>query len=97
LCILLQSQEEVTGYIPQATWYDIWDGTMVDASSSGRNITFAAPMGHVPVHVQGGHVIPMQEPRMTTQDTWANPLTLLAALPSPGARILRKYCGIAKG
>eukprot|EP00884_Botryococcus_braunii_P018839 jgi/Botrbrau1/5639/Bobra.55_1s0028.2 len=82
--VLHDGVNEVTGYVPQGLWYDIWDSTEVDASGGGRNITFSAPMGHVPAHVQGGHVIPLQEPGMTTQETWGNPLTLLVALPSPG-------------
>lgn len=80
----MQGTEETTGYVPQATWYDIWDGTKVDASSGGQNLTFSAPMGHVPVHVQGGHVIPMQEAAQTTGEAWATPLSLLVALPRAG-------------
>ncbi len=48
------------GYFPQGVWYDISDDAPVDASTAGRFVKLPAPIGHVPVHVLGGAIVPMQ-------------------------------------
>lgn len=56
----MQGADKVEGYFPQGVWYDIADDSHVDASTSGRNVTLDAPLGHIPVHVAGGSIVPMQ-------------------------------------
>jgi hypothetical protein len=60
-CLCAQGVDQVEGYFPQGVWYDIAGDAHVDASTSGRNVTLAAPLGHLPVHVLGGGIIPMQQ------------------------------------
>jgi alpha-glucosidase (family GH31 glycosyl hydrolase) len=80
----MQGTDEVVAYIPPGRWYDIWEGAPLDATSAGRNVTLDAPLGHVPIHVQGGHVIPLHEEALTTAEGWQTPLSLIVALPEPG-------------
>ena len=72
---------QVDAYFPQGTWYSLWDRQVVDASSGGFVKKLVAPMGDVPLHVRGGHIIPMQQPAMTTEEVKRSPLTLVVAFP----------------
>jgi alpha-glucosidase len=51
----------------------------VDAKP-GVNTTIPAPLGHIPVFVRGGSVLPMQEPALTTKEARGTPWSLLVAL-----------------
>ncbi|OQE11223.1 hypothetical protein PENFLA_c076G02299 [Penicillium flavigenum] len=58
-------------------------GQAVDAQP-GVNTTIAAPLGHIPVFMRGGPIMPMQEPALTTQAARKTPWALLAALDKNG-------------
>lgn len=60
-------------------WYDWYTHTAVD-TQPGVNTTISAPLGHIPVFVRGGSVIPMQEPALTTRDARKTPWSLLTSL-----------------
>ncbi|KAJ5928667.1 Glycoside hydrolase family 31 [Penicillium verhagenii] len=60
-------------------WYDWYNHTAVDAQP-GVNTTISAPLGHIPVFVRGGSIIPMQEPALTTRDARNSPWSLLTSL-----------------
>lgn len=64
-------------------WYDWYTQTKVDAQA-GVNTTIDAPLGHIPVFVRGGSVLPTQEPGYTTTDSRKNPWGLLVALSADG-------------
>ncbi|KAL4764015.1 glycosyl hydrolases family 31-domain-containing protein [Aspergillus foveolatus] len=64
-------------------WYDWYTQTAVDAQP-GVNTTIDAPLGHIPVYVRGGSILPMQEPALTTRDARKTPWTLLVALGKDG-------------
>ncbi|KAI9931271.1 hypothetical protein ASPWEDRAFT_101185 [Aspergillus wentii DTO 134E9] len=64
-------------------WYDWYTHTAVDAKP-GVNTTIPAPLGHIPVFVRGGSILPMQEPALTTRDARKTPWALLAALSGNG-------------
>ncbi|GES59432.1 alpha-glucosidase AgdA [Aspergillus terreus] len=64
-------------------WYDWYTQMAVDAKP-GVNTTLSAPLGHIPVFVRGGSVIPMQEPALTTTDARKTPWSLLTSLSSDG-------------
>lgn len=64
-------------------WYDWYTQTAVDAQP-GVNTTIQAPLGHIPVYVRGGSILPMQEPALTIRDARRTPWALLAALSSDG-------------
>lgn len=77
----------VDGVFPGAgkgtVWYDWYTQTAVTASA-GENVTIAAPLGHIPVYVRGGSVLPMQEPGYTTTASRLNDWSLLVALSPEG-------------
>ncbi len=54
-------------------------------ASPGQNITIDAPLGHIPVYIRGGSVLPIQEPGMTTKESRANPWGLIAATDLEGS------------
>lgn len=71
-------------------WYDWYTQTAVNAEP-GVNTTIAAPLGHIPVYVRGGSILPMQEPAMTTRDARNTPWSLLTALCGEGAATGQLY------
>ncbi|KAF9883779.1 hypothetical protein FE257_002809 [Aspergillus nanangensis] len=64
-------------------WYDWYMQAAVDAQP-GVNTTISAPLGHIPVYVRGGSVLPMQEPALTTRDARQTPWSLLVSLSNRG-------------
>jgi alpha-glucosidase len=64
-------------------WYDWYTQTAVNAEP-GVNTTIPAPLGHIPVFVRGGSVLPMQEPALTTKEARNTPWSLLTALSGNG-------------
>ncbi|KAH8428331.1 glycoside hydrolase family 31 protein [Aspergillus melleus] len=64
-------------------WYDWYTQQAVDAQP-GVNTTIPAPLGHIPVFIRGGSVLPMQEPALTTRDARQTPWSLLASLSTKG-------------
>jgi alpha-glucosidase len=64
-------------------WYDWYTQTAVEAKP-GVNTTIPAPLGHIPVFVRGGSVLPMQEPKLTTKESRDTPWSLLASLSGDG-------------
>ncbi|KAK2805001.1 hypothetical protein FQN51_001095 [Onygenales sp. PD_10] len=60
-------------------WYDWYTQTAVNATA-GKNTTIDAPLGHIPVYVRGGAVLPMQEPALTTRAARSTPWSLLVSL-----------------
>lgn len=52
---------------------------MIDAQP-GENKTFSAPLGHIPVFIRGGYVLPQQEALYTTAECRNSSWSLIAAL-----------------
>ncbi|KAA8648813.1 hypothetical protein EYZ11_004025 [Aspergillus tanneri] len=71
-------------------WYDWYTQTAVHAKP-GVNTTIPAPLGHIPVFVRGGSVLPMQEPALTTRDARKTPWSLLVSLGSQGTATGQLY------
>ncbi|KAL2882880.1 hypothetical protein SGCOL_001570 [Colletotrichum sp. CLE4] len=86
---LEQGASTVGGVFPGVgkgtVWYDWYNQTAVTGVSPGQNVTIDAPLGHIPVYLRGGYVIPTQEPALTTTESRANPWGLLVALDGEGA------------
>lgn len=80
--VLAQGATSVNGVFPGVgngeVWYDWYNQSAVTAGP-GQNITIDAPLGHIPVFVRGGSVLPIQEPGMTTKQCRSNPWGLIAA------------------
>ncbi|OJD21301.1 hypothetical protein ACJ73_07359 [Blastomyces percursus] len=62
-------------------WYD-WYTHMPFKTIAGKNTTINAPLGHIPLYVRGGSILPMQEPALTTRASRNSPWSLLVALDS---------------
>lgn len=86
--VLAPLADTVNGVFPGVNqgevWYDWYTQEAVEARP-GENKTISAPLGHIPVYVRGGSVLPTQEPALTTRDARASPWALLTALNDTGA------------
>ena len=80
--VLAQGATTVNGVFPGAgkgeVWYDWYNQSAISAGP-GENITIDAPLGHIPVYLRGGYVLPTQEAAMTTTASRKNPWGLIAA------------------
>lgn len=85
--VLEPQADTVNGVFPGIAdgevWYDWYSGENVRAEA-GVNTTIAAPLGHIPVYIRGGAVLPTQEPGYTTTESRQNPWGLIVALSSDG-------------
>ena len=85
--VLTQGAANVSGVFPGAgkgeVYYDWYTRAAVNVSA-GQNLTLDAPLGHIPVHVRGGHVIATQEMAMTTRAARSTPWSMLVALSLEG-------------
>jgi len=81
--VLSQGATSVDGVFPGAghgtLWYDWYTQTAVNASA-GQNITIPASLGHIPVYIKGGTVLPLQQPGYTTSECRKNPWSIIVAL-----------------
>ncbi|CAI6267938.1 unnamed protein product [Periconia digitata] len=68
---------------PRVRWYDWHTGSLVVAGA-GENKTLDAPLGHIPVFVRGGSVVPLQTPGYTTSEGRGLPWGVLVALDGRG-------------
>jgi alpha-glucosidase len=71
------------GLVDGGSWFDWYTGRRVEAEA-GVNTTIPAPLGHIPVFVRGGAVLPLQEPGYTTTESRNNPWGLIVALDAQG-------------
>ncbi|EKG18238.1 Glycoside hydrolase family 31 [Macrophomina phaseolina MS6] len=80
--VLAPNASTVRGVFPgrgAEKWYDWYSQQVVDVLP-GENKTLDAPLGHIPVFVRGGSILPLQEPRLTTKEARRTPWALLVAL-----------------
>lgn len=76
----------------KTVWYDWYTGEDVtEGVKPGENVTIGAPLGHIPVYVRGGHVVPIQEPGMTTWEGRRKPWGLVVGLDKGGEAQGRVY------
>uniref|UniRef100_A0A3B5ANW4 Glucosidase alpha, acid n=1 Tax=Stegastes partitus TaxID=144197 RepID=A0A3B5ANW4_9TELE len=73
---------ELAAYLPAGTWYSLHDGRPF--YSGGQYLLLEAPLDTINVHVREGHVIPQQEPALTTTASRGNPFFLTVALSAGG-------------
>lgn len=64
-------------------WFDWYTLQEVQAKPQ-ENVTLSAPLEHINVHVRGGSILALQEPRLTTAETRNTPYSLLVALDGEG-------------
>lgn len=93
--VLAQGASTVDGVFPGVgsgeVWYDWYNQSAITAVSPGQNITIDAPLGHIPVYIRGGSVLPIQEPGMTTKQCRSNPWGVIAATSLEGSAKGRLY------
>jgi alpha-glucosidase (family GH31 glycosyl hydrolase) len=77
--VLTQGATSVVGYFPAGQWYDLLTYVPLPSPASGRSLSLQAPVSHLPIHVRGGTILPMQTPALTTPQTRQNPFSLLIA------------------
>ncbi|KAI2622431.1 glycoside hydrolase family 31 protein [Hypoxylon sp. NC1633] len=92
---LVQGATTVDGVFPGVgsgtVWYDWYSQTPVTGVAAGQNVTLDAPLGHIPIFIRGGNVIPTQEPGLTTAAVRASSWSLLVALGRNGLARGRLY------
>lgn len=92
--VLAQGATTVDGVFPGVgkgeVYYDWYNQTAVTAEP-GKNTTIEAPLGHIPVYIRGGHVLPIQQPALTTRDSRKNPWGLITALGITNTALGRLY------
>ncbi|PBP23596.1 glycoside hydrolase family 31 protein [Diplocarpon rosae] len=85
--VLAQGATTVDGVFPGVgkgeVWYDWYTQSAITAAP-GQNVTIDAPLGHIPVYIRGGSVLPIQEAGMTTRECRSNPWGLIAATSLEG-------------
>ncbi|XP_070581150.1 lysosomal alpha-glucosidase-like [Ptychodera flava] len=78
--VLDQDATSVQAYFPDDRWYDFYTGDIVtNTSSQGKYITLDAPTDKLNLHVRAGHILPMQDPALTTTASRQNKFALLVA------------------
>ena len=86
--VLGQGLTEIEGVFPGVAqgevWYDWYTQEQIDAQP-GENKTISAPLGHIPVYIRGGSILPQQEALYTTNECRDSPWSLLVALNGDGA------------
>ncbi|XP_073444186.1 lysosomal alpha-glucosidase [Dendrobates tinctorius] len=80
--VLEQGKTEVNGYFPAGAWYALQTGVQIQAK--GQWINLPTPMDTINVHVRGGHILPVQVPGLTTEETRKSCLNLVVALTPEG-------------
>ena len=85
--VLIPNSNTVSGVFPGVgdgeRWFDWYTLAEVDAQPQ-ENKTMSAPLEHINVHVRGGSVLALQEPKLTTEATKNTPYNLVIALDSDG-------------
>ena len=91
--VLSQGAKNVCGVFPGAAegtkWYDWYNQSSITdpGAMMGMNVSIPAPLGHIPVFVRGGSILPMQPPKgaLTTREARTKPWSVLVALDGAGA------------
>lgn len=85
--VLGQGLTEAHGVFPGIAqgevWYDWYTQEKVDVQA-GQNKSIPAPLGHIPVFIRGGSILPQQEALYTTTECRNSPWSLLVALNGAG-------------
>lgn len=91
--VLEPGADSVSGVFPGAStgtiYYDWYNQSAISdtVALSGANVSIPAPLGHIPVFVRGGSILPMQplQDALTVRDAQTHPWALLVGLDANGA------------
>ena len=75
--VVEEGGRNVSVYFPCGSWWNVEDFTHVVTTENGTEVEIDAPLGHIPVHVRGGSILPMQQGGMTVREARTTPLSLL--------------------
>ena len=93
--VLKGGRTAVDAYFPRGTWHSLLDGSTIDARAGGKTVTLDVGLTDAPpLHIAGGAIIPLGGGGLTTRAARASALTIVAALPRPGAPVWQR-CGEA--
>ncbi|KAI9750318.1 MAG: hypothetical protein M1835_001399, partial [Candelina submexicana] len=85
---LVNGSTTVDGVFPGSAkgevWYDWYNQSAIAVGRGGENVTIDAPLGHIPVYLRGGYILPTQESGLTTRDSRNGEWGLLVALNGTG-------------
>ena len=85
--VLEQGATQVTGVFPEGNdqvWYDWYSKTAVQHSNGQNPVVVDAPLGHIPVYIRGGSILPLQTPGYTTTESRQGDWQLVIALDKNG-------------
>ncbi len=86
--VLDQGATTVNGVFPgngaDDCYYDWYTQSPIPSSMAG-NVTIDAPLGHIPVYIRGGAILPSQPMALTTRDARKLPWSVLVALATDGS------------
>lgn len=75
--VIYPGRTVIDAYFPrQARWFDFYNGKEVNALTTTK---LTAPRDVIPVHIRGGHIIPLQQSAMNTDLSRKKPFELLIA------------------
>lgn len=83
--VLDEGARHVDAYFPQGVWYDWYTHRLaanISQLGGGEWKRLPAPLEHIPVHIRGGHILPLHKPQMTVQQMREENYDLLIALDS---------------
>ncbi|XP_037332259.2 lysosomal alpha-glucosidase isoform X1 [Pungitius pungitius] len=80
--VLERGAVELAAYLPSGTWYSLHNGQPF--YSKGQYLLLPAPLDTIHAHVREGHIIPQQEPALTTTASRRKPFFLTVALSTGG-------------
>jgi len=83
--VLQQGKADVWGYWPQLDsngrhqlWYDYWTRTPFQPGNNGW-ADLQVDLTHIPVHIRGGAILPLQQPALTLAAQRFHPFNLIVA------------------
>jgi alpha-D-xyloside xylohydrolase len=81
---------QVDVYLPAGTWFDFWTG---QASPGARTVRADAPIGHIPVHVRAGTVLPLGPARQYADEPVDAPIEIRVYPGADGQYVLYDDAG----
>jgi len=80
--VLEENATKVTGYFPDARWFDYFTGKELEARKSSKDLE--APLEKLPIHIRGGAIIVTQKPEKTTTIQRNNNMGIIYACDDQG-------------
>ncbi|XP_046544792.1 LOW QUALITY PROTEIN: sucrase-isomaltase, intestinal-like [Haliotis rubra] len=78
--ILHEGQTSLSIYVPQGRWFDWYTGDVASEKGGSYLHIPISPESQIPLHVRGGHVLPLQDSANNTHFSRQTPFTLIVAL-----------------